>query len=218
VRKFTVARCLLLPALIAAGLGGCSSDIANVSLADFNPLKGNDPLRAAEYNYFYKRDQTVSGIVTAADLLGPDGRCAFDAAPTVAPAAPEAVAQSPATEPINPRSNQALYFTAGPEANPGASTGTNALPPQVRSGPSGIALQMTECQVVRVAGYTDRVEISADPRGQRSVTLTYFTGERPGIYRFVGGRLASMERVAEPAQPKKPQRATKTAKKTTPRQ
>jgi hypothetical protein len=77
---------------------------------------------------------------------------------------------------------------------------------------------MTECQVVRVAGYTDRVEIGADPRGQRAVTLTYLSGDRPGIYRFVGGRLASMERVAEPAQPKKPQRATKTAKKTSPRQ
>ena len=71
---------------------------------------------------------------------------------------------------------------------------------------------MTECQVVGVAGYTDRVEISADPRGQRMVTLTYLSGERPGIYRFIGGRLASMERVAEPPQPKKPQKATKTAK------
>ena len=47
------------------------------------------------------------------------------------------------------------------------------------------------------------------------VTLTYLSGERPGIYRFAGGRLASMERVAEPPQPKKP---AKTAKKSAPRQ
>jgi hypothetical protein len=79
----------------------------------------------------------------------------------------------------------------------------------VRTGPTGIALQMTECQVVAVAGYTDRIEISADPRGQRLVTLTYLTGDRPGIYRFVNGRLNTMERVAEAPQARKP---TKTAK------
>ena len=74
---------------------------------------------------------------------------------------------------------------------------------------------MTECQVVSVAGYTDRVEISANERGERLVTLTYLSGDRPGIYRFRNGRLVSMERVAEPPQPKKPQ--TKTAKSKQPR-
>ena len=42
--------------------------------------------------------------------------------------------------------------------------------------------------------------------------------DRPGIYRFIGGRLASMERVAEPMQARKPQKPAKTAKKTAPRQ
>lgn len=217
--EMDISRRLLVPALLAVALGGCSTDLSSFSVADLNPLKGNDPLRAADYNYFYKRDQTVSGVVTAADLVDPDGRCAFDATPTLAPAAPEALAQSPASDPINPRSNQALYFTAGPETGRTASAAPNALPPQVRSGPTGIALQMTECQVVRVAGSTDRVEIGTDPRGQRNVTLTYLSGERPGIYRFVGGRLASMERVAEPQQQqKKQQKQQKTAKKTAPRQ
>ena len=208
---------LLLPAVLAATLGGCSADWSSFSVAELNPLKGSDPLRAADYNYFYKRDQSSSSIVTAADLVGPDGRCAFDPAPPYAPAAPDTMAQTPAADPINPRSNQALYFTAGPETGATASAAP-ALPPQVRSGPSGIALQMTECEVVRVAGNTDRVEIGANERGQRSVTLTYMSGPRPGIYRFLGGRLASMERVAEPPQPKKPQKATKTAKKSAPRQ
>ena len=207
---------LLVPAVLCIALGGCSADWSSFSVAELNPLKGSDPLRSADYNYFYKRDQSSTGVVTAADLVGPDGRCAFEPAPTYAPspAAPEAVVQTPAAEPINPRSNQALYFTAGPQTGGGASAAA-ALPPQVRSGPSGIALQMTECDVVRVAGYTDRVDIGANERGQRSVTLTYLNGVRPGIYRFVGGRLASMERVAEPPQPKKP---TKSAKKTAPRQ
>jgi hypothetical protein len=83
----------------------------------------------------------------------------------------------------------------------------------MRSGPRGIALSMTECQVVGVAGYTNNVAISANERGERVVTLTYMSGDRPGIYRFRSGRLVNMERVAEPPQPKKPQRAAKTAKK-----
>ena len=93
------------------------------------------------------------------------------------------------------------------------------MPPQVRSGPSGIALQMTECQVVRLPAIPIASR-SAPTRGQRLVTLTYMSGERPGIYRFLDGRLATMERVAEPPQPKKPQKPTKTAKakKTAPAQ
>jgi len=215
-----------LPRLLTAGmlallLGACSSNLSDFSVADLNPLNKADPLRSADYNYFYRRDQVATGFVTAADLVGPDGRCAFEAAPTYAPgpapAAADAIAATPATEPINPRSNQALYFTAGPEAGRGAVAAPGAVPAVVSGGPRGIALQMTECEVVRVAGYTDRVEIGGNDRGQRAVTLTYLTGNRPGIYRFIDGRLASMERVAEQPQQRKPQKAARTAKKTTPR-
>jgi hypothetical protein len=203
---------LLVPAVFAVALGGCSTAISDISLSDFNPLKKADPIHSEDYNYFYRRDSGGIGPVTAADLVGPDGRCAFSAAPapSLGPVAPEPVAQTPVSEPINPRSNQALYFTAGPETGRSGGAAPGQLPPQVSSGPSGIALQMTECQVVAVAGYTDRVEVSADPRGQRLVTLTYLSGARPGIYRFVNGRLNQMERVAEPPQPKKP---TKTVRK-----
>lgn len=204
---------------LAIALGGCSSDITNLSVADFNPLKGADPIRSADYNYFYRRDARVVGPVTAADLVGPDGRCAYEAVPSAPPApypaqaAPAPVAES---EPINPRSNQALYFTAGPQAGPtqqAAIPSNPAVPPQVRNGPRGIALSMTECDVVRVAGYTDRVQIGADDRGRRSVTMTFMTGDRPGIYRFTDGRLTSMERVEVPNAPKKQApRKTKTAK------
>jgi hypothetical protein len=197
---------LLLPALLVIALGGCSSSITDVSLGDLNPLKKGDPLSAAEHNYFYRRETVSVGPVSQADLVGPDGRCgsspAYAPAPAPAGAAPP-IAQTPASEPINPRSNQALYFTAGPEAGRPAGAAPSQLPPQVRSGPSGIALQMTECQVVAVAGSTDRIEVSAGPGGQRLVTLTYVSGERPGIYRFVNGRLSSMERVAEQPQPKR---------------
>jgi hypothetical protein len=94
------------------------------------------------------------------------------------------------------------------------------MPPEVRTGPTGIALGMTECQVVRVAGYTERVEVGGD-RGQRLVTLTYMSGARPGIYRFRDGRLVTMDRVEVAAPPpKKVQRVAKSAKpkKTSPAQ
>ena len=199
---------LLLIAALALALGGCGS-LSDIGVADLNPLKGSDPLRSADSNYFYKRDGTASAFVGAADLVGPDGRCAFDSVPRAAPG--EAIAASPevpaqAAEPMNPRSNQALYFTAGPQSGPGGAA-PGALPPEVRGGPRGVALQMTECQVVGTIGYTDRVEIGANERGERTVTLTYLSGDRPGIYRFRSGRLVSMERVAEPAQPRRSARS-----------
>jgi hypothetical protein len=68
----------------------------------------------------------------------------------------------------------------------------------------GISLQMTECDVVNRLGTPDGVEFGSAERGERSATLTYKRGARPGIYRFSGGRLTSIERGAEPApEPKK---------------
>src|SRR5262245_19403212 len=69
----------------------------------------------------------------------------------------------------------------------------------------GIALQMTECDVVRRAGSPDRVEAGANERGERSVVLTYMRGPKPGVYRFVGGRLASVERGQEAPAPARQQ-------------
>jgi hypothetical protein len=212
-------------ALLGVALGGCSTDVSQFSAADLNPFKGSDPLRSSDYNYFYKGETARTGPVTAADLVGPDGRCAFAPGPAVAApdAPPEAPAAAPpqgapATDPINPRSNSALYFTAGPQSGPPAAGAAGQVPPEVRNGPRGIALAMTECQVMSIAGYTDRVEIGANARGERTVTLTYLSGDRPGIYHFRNGRLMSMDRVAEPEAPKKPAKAVKTAKKKQPTQ
>jgi hypothetical protein len=69
----------------------------------------------------------------------------------------------------------------------------------------GIALQMTECDVVRRAGSPDRVEAGANQSGERSVVLTYMRGPKPGVYRFVGGRLASIERGPEAPAPARQQ-------------
>jgi hypothetical protein len=70
--------------------------------------------------------------------------------------------------------------------------------------PSTITLDMSECDVVKRAGFPERVEIGANEAGERNVTLTYIKGQRPGIYTFRAGRLASMDRAPETATPQKP--------------
>lgn len=61
----------------------------------------------------------------------------------------------------------------------------------------GIALQMTECDVVRRAGAPEQLQVGADQGGERSVVIIYSRGPRPGIYRFTAGRLTSIERGPE---------------------
>jgi len=73
----------------------------------------------------------------------------------------------------------------------------------------GISLQMTECEVVRRAGQVEKIDISADERGERTVVLTYLRGSAPGVYRFVGGRLVAIERApGPPPAPAKAQKST----------
>lgn len=67
-----------------------------------------------------------------------------------------------------------------------------------------VALEMTECAVAHALGPPARAEFGNNERGERSVVLTYSDSDRAGIYRFVAGRLVSIERVAEAAPPPKP--------------
>lgn len=75
---------------------------------------------------------------------------------------------------------------------------------------TGVALGMSECDVVHALGAPSQVEIGGDGRG-RSVVATYPQGARPGLYRFSEGELKSVERVGvadatpEPKAKKKPQ-------------
>src|ERR1051325_8382076 len=81
---------------------------------------------------------------------------------------------------------------------PGAASPTTAQEAGAQLIPSPIALEMTECDVVKRAGFPERVEIGANERNERTATLTYMGGPRPGIYSFLEGRLRSMERGPEP--------------------
>jgi hypothetical protein len=82
-------------------------------------------------------------------------------------------------------------------------TGTNDGAGQLQG---GVALQMTECEVVSRAGTPDNVEFGGNERSERMVALTYLNGPRPGIYRFVTGRLYSIERAPDATGAPKQQR------------
>jgi hypothetical protein len=74
------------------------------------------------------------------------------------------------------------------------------------SAAAAVALQMTECALVRVLGAPERIDIASNDRGERTAKLLYGRGDRPGLYHFTAGRLTQIERVAEPAPPPRPQR------------
>ena len=62
----------------------------------------------------------------------------------------------------------------------------------------GIALAMTECQVVQRIGAPDRVEIGAEGT-DRVATIIVTQGHSPGLYRFRSGRLISIEHIDVPS-------------------
>lgn len=129
---------------------------------------------------------------TAEDLVDQEGHC-VGGAPATASAASNAAGGDPVTTPSAP------VLVAG-----------------------GVALTMTECEVVKRAGQPEKVEIGTNARGERSAVLTYLQGPHPGIYSFVAGRLMTIERAPEPpksaksAKPAKSPKAAAPAKPTKP--
>jgi hypothetical protein len=175
---------VLASVAMSLALGGCTSNSgSSFESGNWNPFASRD------VDVLSKR--SLSGrAVTPQDLIDQNGRCAGD--------------------PVEPASSpQALQFQAGPETS---GTGSVGSPAANTPTASGIALEMTECEVVRVAGPTDQIQIGAGERGQRTTVLTYAQGPHPGIYRFVGGRLVSIERGPEPPTPQKPAKTKKPAR------
>jgi hypothetical protein len=84
----------------------------------------------------------------------------------------------------------------------------------------GIALGMSECDVVFRAGAPSAVQIGKNPNGDRTAELTFNTGPRPGIYHFQAGALMQIEQ-AQTAAPaaqtakKRPAAPTKSSKQAT---
>jgi hypothetical protein len=105
-------------------------------------------------------------------------------------------------------------------APPAAAQGAPGAPPPAADTSSllgsGIALGMTECDVVFRAGSPSSVQIGSLPSGDRTAVLTFESGPRAGSYRFVRGTLTQMDAVALPPAPppvarKKPASTKKSA-------
>jgi hypothetical protein len=173
----------------AAALAGCSGGAP--SLRDFNPLANAGEMKPGNFFKFktpeWARANSAENIhlsaaapVPADQLVSAGGQCAAVAEapkPVPAPAAPAPAATLP----------------------PGRLEPAGAATPAVPVLGGGIGLGMTECTVVRRAGTPSQVAISAGKQGEREAVLTYTSGERPGIYRFVNGRLKVIDALPEQA-------------------
>lgn len=98
-------------------------------------------------------------------------------------------------------SAEGLCSGMSPATNANAMSDSTQAVPDAVSANAGIAIGRTECEVARAAGVPDNVSSSNGERGERLTVLTYMRGPRPGIYRFTGGRLVSMERGPEVSPP-----------------
>ena len=91
-----------------------------------------------------------------------------------------------------------------PPVPPGAlvsAEGSCPEAPESAAAPAKLDFGLTECEVLRLAGPVDRVEVS-DTQGVRVVTMTVVAGAKPGVYRFEAGRLKSLDGVPEPEKKK----------------
>lgn len=132
-----------------------------------------------------------SGPVAPDDLVTADGRCVASAQAPVPAAPPPTAAAAPLPDRLEP-------------AMPSAPTVMG-----------GIALGMSECEVVRRAGQPNDVSIGAGDKGERKVVLRYLGGTWPGVYQFRSGRLSVIEAAPAPPRPAKP--APKSRKKRAPK-
>jgi hypothetical protein len=141
-----------------------------------------------------------SGPVAPEDLVTADGRCAPKAEP--ASAAPAAAPAQTGGASANRRVGSVAGDLAGApmQAKAAAPLPDRLEPSAASSGPiiaSGIALGMSECEVVRRAGQPSNVSISAGKKGERKVVISYFGGDWPGIYEFYSGRLKNIDAVPQ---------------------
>jgi hypothetical protein len=192
---------------LSAALAGC----ANPEVFQSNERWFQKPLDWSGRNGGYtfselQKTRDRQRPVTAADLVSANGACP-----------PPAVTAMPSTPmPGAPMPGAPMPTT--PAAT--ASEGPGAMPPADSSDPllgQGIALGMTECEVVWRAGAPSSVQFGSNPKGNRTAVLTYDGGPRSGIYRFEAGRLMDMDRV-EAAAAEEPKLARRQVKKRKPRQ
>ena len=167
--------------MLAAALCGC----ANTEIFDNNEHWFSRSLdltgKTGGYTFAELQESSRNRLITAADLVDASGAC---------PPLP-----APAAAPVPPAADGATPIPTAPEA-------------PILMG-QGIALGMSECDVVYRAGGPSNLQLGKNPNGDRTLVLSYNSGPRPGIYRFEAGRLMDMDRVEVAAPPPEPKAAKK---------
>jgi hypothetical protein len=158
---------------VAIALGGCTNlDTSQGWFAKPLDVTG----RSAGYSFSeLSESQKNQHPITPNDLVNAGGSCP-------APG-PVAAAGTPSGAP--------------PETPLAAPLGAAAGDSSLLGG--GVALGMSECDVVSRAGQPSSVQIGSAPNGDRTAVLTFQSGPRPGIYRFLRGSLTEMNRGADQA-------------------
>jgi hypothetical protein len=168
--------------MLAAALSGC----ANADIFDQNERWFSRSIdltgKTGGYTFAELQESSRNRALGANDLVEGQGAGGPMAAPGAAPA---------------PSAAQ------GPEPIP---TAPDAAPTLLGQ---GIALNMSECDVVYRAGAPSSVQLGKNQNSDRTLVLTYNGGPRPGIYRFEGGRLVDMDRVEVAPPPPLPKVAKK---------
>ena len=224
LRRRAVFRIALVLGVVGFALAGCKNSLQLFEDQNEGGLfsKPMDVLTKPSWASASVDDVNVRltrGPVTPEELVGADGRCgpaAVQAAPVQA-AAPAPPPVRPADRPVGSVAGD-LASAPMPAATPASANPNAGLPEQPGGGSltmGGIALGMSECDVVRRAGLPGNVAISAGDRSERKVVLTYLTGNWPGIYTFDAGRLKIVDRAPVPETPVKPPAKKKKAKKST---
>jgi hypothetical protein len=170
--------------MLAAALCGC----ANTDLFDQNERWFSRSLdvkgKSSGYTYSEMQESSRNRTLTASDMIDANGACPPLPAPAAATPPEPTAAQGPAPIPTAPEAAPTLLG-------------------------QGIALNMSECDVVYRAGAPASVQLGKSQNGDRTLILTYNSGPRPGIYHFEGGRLVDMDRVEVAAPPPDPKVAKK---------
>ena len=150
---------------LAVAVGGCANvDYENKDAWFAKPFEFVSRKGGYTFSELQESKERTRPI-TANDLVAANGSCP-----------PPAVQQAPAAA------------TANQPDNALAATDSSALLG------GGIALGMSECDVVFRAGAPSAVQIGNAPNGARTAVLTFNSGPRVGIYHFHGGALTEVER------------------------
>ena len=163
--------CLLAAFVTVLGLAGCADVDFSTQQAWFAKKLDFGGQKGGYTFSELQETRQQQRPITANDLVNANGSCPPPAAPQPAPPAP------------------------GQASAPPAPVDTAALLG------GGVALGMSECDIVFRAGQPSAVQIGKLPNGDRTAVLTFDSGPRAGTYRFERGALKELDALPVAAAP-----------------